>query len=184
MRWWLCLLLWAFPVAATDTAAAWQAWRDGQAVLILRHALAPGVGDPVGFVLDDCRTQRNLNLQGQQQAKAWGDKLRQLHDGAFRLYSSQWCRCLDTAHLMAVAEVKPLPALNSFFAGRGNAQAQTQALLRDFADSKSPEPLILITHQVNFTELTGMFPQSAAGALVALPLTQPARVLAQVQLTE
>lgn len=167
---------------ATDTAGAWQAWRDGQAVLILRHALAPGVGDPAGFVLDDCRTQRNLNQQGQQQAKAWGEKLRQLHDGSFRLYSSQWCRCLETAQLMAIAEVKPLPALNSFFAGRGNAQAQTQALLQYFSASISPEPIILISHQVNFTELTGIFPQSAAGAIVALPLTQPARVLAQVRL--
>lgn len=182
MRFLLCLLLCSLPVAAKDSNTAWQAWRDGQAVLILRHALAPGVGDPAAFVLDDCRTQRNLNQQGQQQAKAWGEKLRQLHDGAFRLYSSQWCRCLETAQLMGIAEVKPLPALNSFFAGRGNAQAQTGALLNYFADSKSPEPLILITHQVNFTELTGIFPQSAAGAIVALPLTQPAKVLAQVQL--
>lgn len=183
MRFWFCLLLCSFPVAA-DSADAWQAWRDGQAVLILRHALAPGVGDPRGFVLDDCRTQRNLNQQGQLQAQAWGTKLRQLHHGKFRVYSSQWCRCLDTAELMALGPVQPLPALNSFFAGRGDAQVQTQMLLQYFAASESLMPVILITHQVNITELTNIFPQSAAGAIVALPLTSPAKVLAQVRLAE
>lgn len=183
MRSLFCCWLLLLSTAAIADDAAWQAWLEGKAVLMLRHALAPGTGDPAGFQLQDCQTQRNLNEQGRQQAKAWGQKLRQQYSGDIRLYSSQWCRCLETAQLMAIAPVQPLPALNSFFAGRGDGQQQTQALLDYFAKA-SEMPLVLVSHQVNFTALTGIFPQSAAGAILALPLTQPATVLASVSLDE
>ncbi|WP_213998527.1 histidine phosphatase family protein [Arsukibacterium sp.] len=173
----LCLLC-AGPLSADE--AAWAAWREGKAVLIMRHALAPGTGDPAHFKLADCATQRNLNAQGRAQAAAWGKLLRQQYNGKIALYSSQWCRCLETAELMAVAQVQPLPALNSFFAGRGDRQQQTRALLQRFAVAELPEPTVLVSHQVNFTALTGYFPASGEAAIVALPLTAPATVLAKI----
>lgn len=160
--------------------SAWTTWREGKALLIMRHTLAPGSGDPAGFVLEDCSTQRNLNHEGQQQAKRWGELLRQQHSGAITVYSSQWCRCLDTARLMDLTTPTPLPVLNSFFAGRGDGDKQTQALVQQFATAQTAQPAVLVTHQVNFTALTGIFPRSGEAAIIALPLTQPATVLARV----
>lgn len=177
----LCLLLGLLPFCCIANDAAWEAWRDGKAVLIMRHALAPGTGDPAGFKLTDCSTQRNLNSQGRQQAQAWGVLLRDQYAGDIALYSSQWCRCLDTARLMNIAPVQPLPVLNSFFAGRGDRSQQTQALLQQFA-ARQAIPTVLVSHQVNFTALTGYFPASAEAAIIALPLTIPATVLARVTL--
>lgn len=173
-------ILLIFSCWAQADEAAWAAWREGKAVLMLRHALAPGTGDPANFQLADCNTQRNLNERGRQQARAWGALLRQQYKGQLALYSSQWCRCLETAELMAVADVQPLPALNSFFAGRGNRDQQTQALLKQFA-TEQPMPTVLISHQVNFTALTGYFPVSGEAAILALPLTVPATVLARIE---
>ncbi|MDP2714348.1 histidine phosphatase family protein [Rheinheimera sp.] len=174
------LLMLLLPTSGFADDGAWQAWREGEALLIMRHALAPGSGDPAGFVLEDCSTQRNLNSEGQQQAKRWGDSLRTQYSGAITIYSSQWCRCLDTARLMNSAGPVALPALNSFFAGRGDGDKQTQALVLQFASAQLAQPAVLVSHQVNFTALTGIFPRSGEAVIVALPLTQPATVLARL----
>ncbi len=84
-------------------------------VLMLRHAQAPGVGDPPGFRLDDCATQRNLDDSGRRQARALGSRLANAGVATARVYSSQWCRCLETARLLQLGPVSELPALNSFF---------------------------------------------------------------------
>lgn len=177
----LMLLLGLLPVVCAASDTAWQAWRDGRAVLIMRHALAPGTGDPANFSLTDCSTQRNLSAAGRQQAQQWGEVLREQSAAEIALYSSQWCRCLDTARLMNIADVQPLPALNSFFAGRGDQTEQTRALLQKFSVAELPEPAVLVSHQVNFTALTGYFPASGEAAILALPLTVPATVLARIE---
>ena len=87
---------------------------------VMRHALAPGSGEPAGFVLENCSTQRNLNDEGRQQAERWGDLLRAQHSGVISVYSSQWCRCLDTARL-AFGHATAWPAINSTFQGQGDA---------------------------------------------------------------
>ncbi|MDX5406049.1 MAG: histidine phosphatase family protein [Chromatiaceae bacterium] len=176
----LLLLLLTLPLTSKADDSAWALWREGKAVLIMRHTLAPGTGDPAGFVLENCSTQRNLSSEGQQQAKRWGALLRQQHSGDITLYSSQWCRCLDTARLMGLTPPTPLPVLNSFFAGRGDGDKQTQALLQQFATAQTAQPTVLVTHQVNFTALTGIFPRSGEAAIIALPLTRPAKVLAGI----
>ncbi|MEE2002856.1 histidine phosphatase family protein [Alkalimonas sp. MEB108] len=179
MKLWILILLLPFSLSADERA--WQAWRDGNAVLIMRHALAPGTGDPPGFVLQDCSTQRNLNARGRQQAQAWGRFLQQKTAADVQIFSSEWCRCLETGQLMALSTVEPLPLLNSFFAGRGDRLAQTSALQAFLAQAPLSTPTVLITHQVNITALTGIFPASGEGLLLALPLTEPITVLARVQ---
>ena len=182
MKTFILLLVLLLPASGLADDAAWAAWREGKALLLMRHALAPGTGDPAGFVLDDCSTQRNLNSEGQQQALRWGKLLRQQYSGDIQLYSSQWCRCLDTARLMALSTPQPLPLLNSFFAGRGNGAKQTQALVQYFSQAQLSQPTVLVTHQVNFTALTDIFPRSSEAVIVALPLSQPAAVLAQLNI--
>ncbi len=153
------LLLWSGPPVRADEQL-WAAIRAGDAVVLIRHALAPGVGDPPGFRLEDCATQRNLSEQGRRQAQAIGATFRRNGITAARVLSSRWCRCLETARLLDLGAVEPFPSLDSFFEDPGRADAQTAAL-RAFLDSPHAGPLrVLVTHQVNITALTGVTPRS------------------------
>ena len=84
-------------------------------VILMRHALAPGIGDPEIFQVDRCETQRVLNDTGRRQAQRLGDQLRRAGLAATQVYSSQWCRCLETAELLDLGPVIEEPGLNSFF---------------------------------------------------------------------
>lgn len=129
------------------------------AVLLMRHATAPGTGDPPGFALGDCATQRTLSAAGRAEAQAIGARLR---SGGVRpglIASSQWCRCRDTAALLDLGPVQDWPELNSFFDGRGDGRAQTAATLARLASIKDAATVLLVTHQVNITALTGIVPR-------------------------
>jgi len=144
-----------------------QQMRAGDAVLMIRHALAPGIGDPDDFKLDDCSTQRNLNEQGRAKAKAIGKWLRARGIQNVKLYSSQWCRCLETARLMDLGSVTILPALNSFFERSEDREPNLSALRTFIRDNtKSGELLIMVTHQVTISGITGKWTDSGHGKLV------------------
>lgn len=138
-------------------------------VLILRHARAPGVGDPPGMLLGDCATQRNLDEQGRTQAKQLGERLRAAGVEPAQVFTSQWCRCRETARLLGLGPVEDLPLLNSFFAEPERRDSQTQAW-RDFLAKlpRDAELVIFVTHQVNITALTGFFPASSEGLVLHL----------------
>ena len=138
-------------------------------IAIMRHAIAPGTGDPANFTLDDCSTQRNLSEAGRRQSRRTGDFLRSVGVNEARVLSSQWCRCLDTAELLDLGPVEELPALNSFFEARSRGPAQTQALREKIAAMDLSRPVVMVTHQVNITSLTGVFPSS--GEMVVLRRT-------------
>ena len=133
---------------------------------LLRHAIAPGTGDPSDFTLRDCSTQRNLSDQGREQAVRIGKRFRGHGIMTAGVYSSQWCRCLDTAELLDLGPVEELPALNSFFQDFGRRDAQTRALNDWLGGRQRGRPLVLVTHQVNITALTGVYP--ASGELVVI----------------
>ena len=133
-------------------------------VIVLRHALAPGTGDPPGFVLDDCRTQRNLDARGRDQARALGERLRTAGLADAAVYSSRWCRCLETAERLALGPVTPLPALDSFFRNPGERDGRTAALRAFLATAGAfGPPLVLVTHQVNISALVGRGTRSGEG---------------------
>jgi phosphohistidine phosphatase SixA len=167
----VCLFL-LLPLSASaqgqaDEAGLWAALRDGGHVALIRHALAPGTGDPPGFRVDDCRTQRNLSPAGRAQARAIGERFRANGIDTAAVFSSQWCRCLDTARMLALGEATPFAGLNSFFAGRGDEAQHTRAARALIAEQASTSrPLVLVTHQVNITALSGVFP--AAGEIVVM----------------
>lgn len=165
-RLFLAILLCLFATPAAADEAAWEAFSKPGTSALLRHALAPGTGDPADFTLGDCSTQRNLNDVGRAQAERIGEAVRSRGIEIDRVLTSQWCRCSETAELLGLAEAEPYPALNSFFQDRSTRDAQT-AELRDFL-SRLPadEKVILVTHQVNITALTGVYPSS--GELVIL----------------
>ncbi|MEL6398067.1 MAG: histidine phosphatase family protein [Cyanobacteria bacterium J06607_6] len=154
---------------ALDQAAIWQRLQqpDRLYVVVLRHALAPGSGDPANFQLDDCATQRNLSAEGRTQAQQIGQAFRDRNVTVRQVWSSQWCRCLDTAELMAVGPVEPLPALNSFFRDRSQAATQTEALKEHFwQQAEQPGVVVMVTHQVNITELTDIVPRSGEAVVI------------------
>ncbi len=155
-----------------DAEVLWgllQAPGDALYAVLLRHALAPGVGDPANFTLGDCSTQRNLSAEGRAQARQIGEGFRQRNVVVGELLSSQWCRCRETAELMSIGEVKPFPLLNSFFRERSKAGSQTagvkQYLLSRYDD---PGVVVMVTHQVNITALTGIVPRSGEAVVLKL----------------
>ncbi len=148
------------PATAQDASDAWAALLEPGTVAIMRHALAPGTGDPATFQLGDCSTQRNLNDAGRDQAQRIGQAFRDTGIAVDRVLTSQWCRCRQTAELLDLAPVEDLPALNSFFEDRSTRDQQTAAVREFLADAPEGEKLVLVTHQVNVTALTDVFPSS------------------------
>ena len=129
-------------------------------VIFLRHAFAPGMdanGQPAKFKIDDCSTQRNLDSTGREQAIIIGDKFRQSGIKFEIIYSSQWCRCLETARLLNLGEVTPETSLNSGFKGLFK-QVETLAKLRQKLESLNNENqmVLMITHRSVISAITGV----------------------------
>lgn len=169
---WLAVLAWiAVPTwAYADTLNAWQALKTPGAIVMFRHALAPGGGDPAGFVLGDCTTQRNLSPQGREQAARIGEVLRQTKVAVSAIWHSEWCRTRDTARLAfpdrAGQELRAKPAFNSFFGSPDSEPAQTAAAKSLLLGWRGSGVLVVVTHQVNITALTGIVPQSGEGVVL------------------
>ena len=152
------------PARAED--AVWEALRGGGKIVLLRHASTePGLGDPPGFRLDDCATQRNLSEAGRAEARRIGAAFVRRAVPVARVLSSRWCRCVETARL-AFGRVEPWSPLDSFFDDRSREPQQTRAVLTLIAAPFTGGNLILVTHQVNITALTGIVP--ATGEMVVL----------------
>lgn len=152
--------------AIADDAKLWAAIKNGEAFAIMRHALAPGTGDPKNFSVTDCATQRNLSQQGREQARTIGRQFAAHGITTAEIYSSEWCRCKDTAELLKLGVVKPLPSLNSFFENYERRDGQTRDLKKWLIAHKPGKPLVLVSHQVNIFALTGT-PTSSGEAVVA-----------------
>ena len=171
----------AYPICAAGSESLWQALRSGEAVAMMRHALAPGTGDPASFDIDDCTTQRNLSDIGRGQAKRIGDRFRENGISDATVKSSAWCRCLETAELLGFGEVTRLAALNSFFSARDREGAQTAELKEWLENRAKNTPAILVTHQVNITALTGVFPVSGEIVVVRYPPNGEVKVLGTIR---
>ena len=126
-------------------------------VLLIRHALAPGFGDPQNFDLNDCSTQRNLDGEGREQAFRIGEKIKAARIKFSKIYSSQWCRCLETAENMNLGEITVEPGLNSFFQGIVPKDKTLDRLRKRLESVEAKQELVLmITHQVTITAVTGI----------------------------
>ena len=152
--------------SAEPDAALWKALHSGGHVALLRHALAPGTGDPPDFRLRDCRTQRNLSAQGREQAARIGELFRAHGMQIVKVFSSQWCRCLETARLLGLGSVEERPFLNSFFKDFARRESQTSELRGWLEKQTLNQPMVLVTHQVNITALTGVYPGSGELVIV------------------
>ncbi len=123
-------------------------------ILFLRHALAPGFGDPDNFDLKNCDTQRNLDIKGRSQASKIGEELRLRNIKFTEILSSQWCRCKETANLLDLGKWKEFAGLNSFFQNYANKE-ETMALLNHKFKVLNKGLTLMKTHQVVIREVTG-----------------------------
>ena len=151
-------LLSSLFIAQQATASLVDDLQDGQHVLLMRHADAPGFGDPAGYVIGQCSTQRNLGDYGKKQAIAIGAWLSKQGIQKADVFSSPWCRCIDTGNLLNKGSVKIEPSLGSFFDNMSLEKRQTKALeifIKNELAKQPKAPLILVTHHVNIQAFTG-----------------------------
>lgn len=165
----LILLLLLPSLAASND---WEALKAPEAIAIMRHALAPGTGDPGAFVLDDCSTQRNLDARGRRQAEQTGAALKAQGITFDVVLTSQWCRTRETARLLDLGPVSDAPALNSFFRDFSTRESQTGETLDLLKTSEGR--LMLVTHQVNISALTGRSTRS--GEILVFRLSEDGEV--------
>jgi broad specificity phosphatase PhoE len=171
---------WATTGSDTASSGFWQRAREGGCILLMRHGVTvAGVGDPPNFRLGDCSTQRNLSEAGREASRQLGKRFVAERIPLASVYSSAWCRCLDTARL-AFDPHYPAhqiwPALNSFFQGQGDRERQTREVLLRAATLRAPANWMLVTHQVNITALTGTVPAMGEVFLTRFDPAQPERL--------
>lgn len=170
----ICILLFTqskLAIAQSDLASK---LKDGSHVLLMRHADAPGYGDPQNYQISQCSTQRNLGDLGRKQAKNTGDWLSKQGIEQAKVYSSPWCRCIDTATLLNKGVVKKEAALASFFDDMSRAKRQTDELIKLIAVERKQNPnmpIIMVTHHVNIQSYMGMVVNSGDMVLVKVDPT-------------
>lgn len=155
---WLTMALLALSHSA-PAAEPWDALRQGGVLVVLRHAATePGNGDPPGFRIEDCKTQRNLSAQGRVQAQRIGAMFAARGVRPVQVFSSAWCRCVDTALLaFPTVPVNNLPALDSVFLDKNRESVQTAALREELGRLSASGVTVWVTHQSNMTALTGEY---------------------------
>ena len=139
--------------AVLSSDSIWDEARHGNKVILIRHSLAPGSGDPAGFKIDDCKTQRNLNKAGIEQSKKIGKIFKNNKISIDIVLSSEWCRCKDTAK-NAFKNYKTFKALNSFFSSKfaKNREEQMKELKAFVKNWNSKKNIVFVTHYVVILE--------------------------------
>jgi phosphohistidine phosphatase SixA len=172
------------PKTAQIDGDIWTQMRQGTGyVVLLRHAeTVEGTGDPPGFQLGDCTTQRNLSEAGRQQAARIGQAFRDRDIPIRQVLSSQYCRCLDTAKLLDLGNVEPSPMLNSTFSDRTTEPDQTEQVRQQIFNHRNTDGVIVIvSHFVNIGAISGVNPPEGGIVVVRTDSRGELDVVGQVQ---
>jgi len=152
---------------AADAADAWKALRAGGHVALMRHADAPGgVGDPPGFRVEDCATQRNLSAKGRADAEKIGLRLKGEGIAFEKILSSPWCRCIDTARLLNLGTVETEATFGNVVVLRDQRETLTTGARALIARWTARGNLLVVTHGANIQALTGAW--LASGEIVVV----------------
>ena len=135
--------------------------KDGEKLIFIRHAYAPGSGDPNNFNLNDCSTQRNLSEDGRKQAQKIGEFFKKNQINIEKVFSSEWCRCKETAEI-AFEDYSTKNFLNSFYSAKyiKNKTKQIEELSDYVRHFKSGQNLVFVTHYVLISEVLNYAPSS------------------------
>jgi len=187
VRWFLAgfFLLWTLTGQAIAESAPqselWNMLQQGGNVVLIRHAQTiPGYGDPPGFRLNDCKSQRYLSENGREQSQRIGERFRKENIPIGPVLSSEWCRCYETAQL-AFGTYELWPPLNSFFENYSTRDQQTKIVAERIASFTEKQNLILVTHQVNITALTGETISQGEGVVVRRDFDRGLLVLGKIR---
>jgi len=134
---------------------------EGGKLIFIRHAYAPGNGDPQNFNLNDCLTQRNLSDRGRKQAKIIGNIFSKTNVSLSGIFSSEWCRCKETASI-AFSKFETKKFLNSFYSAQfaNNRKKQVQEFENFLKKWNKKDNLIFVTHYVVISEILNYAPSS------------------------
>jgi phosphohistidine phosphatase SixA len=169
LRWWVPLALFALAIPASADQALWALLQKGGQVVLIRHGLTtPGVGDPPGFKLGECATQRNLVDEGRREAERLGAALRVHKVPVARVLSSPWCRCIETARIAFGAEPAVEDALANLFDNSANREKQIAQFKKLVANAPSQGNLFLVTHGSTTAAFTGIN-QATAEMVIVTP---------------
>ena len=164
----LALALLAFVTAAQASDELWDLLRQGGRVVMIRHSQTEqGVGDPAGFRLEDCSTQRNLSDEGRAHARRISEAFRLYRIPVDEVLASPWCRCVETASL-AFGSAAILPALSNLFGRSENRQKQVEELTALVSRPRPGGNLVLVTHGSTILALTRI-PVSMGEVMVITP---------------
>ena len=176
----------AMSAVTTSPVHAQNIWRElreeSGLVILMRHAIAPGGGDPAGFRLGDCSTQRNLSAEGRAQARAIGERLRQERVPIAGVLNSRWCRAAQTARLLNVGKPRASAALDSVFTAATPTALRKQRQAEGIIQRHRGKPgvLVLVGHQANIIDLTGIAPASGGAVVVRADRNGRVRIVGQV----
>ncbi len=164
-----CLLM--APSASAHSPSEeqlWHALRSGGHAVLMRHALAPGGGDPPGWTLANCASQRNLSAAGVRQAQRSGALFRQNGLRDLPVYTSQWCRARETAQAMALGSITEHPGLNSFFQRPEHRERILESLQQLVGQLASGPSVLMVSHQVTVRAISGVALESGGMLVVEL----------------
>jgi phosphohistidine phosphatase SixA len=173
------------PAQASEPAKGLAIWDQLQGsnpkgyVLLMRHALAPGVGDPPNLKVGDCSTQRNLNEEGRTQAREMGQWLQRREIKILRVETSRWCRANETAKLLNIGTVRPNKNLDSLFQETNlNSHPQTANIKKRIINHRNTRGLLVfVGHFVNFQAVAQTSLDSGEGVLVRATSTGEIKIL-------
>jgi len=153
------------PALAND--ALWALLKQGGQIVLIRHALTdPGIGDPPGFKLDDCRTQRNLSDAGRAEARRLGASFKERNVPVALVLASPWCRTMETARIAFGVDAQPEPALANLFEYGENRERQLAAFRTLVANAPKQGNLVMVTHGSTTLAFTGVNPATAEMVIV------------------
>ncbi|MET0205306.1 MAG: histidine phosphatase family protein [Casimicrobiaceae bacterium] len=169
VRCWISLVLLAVAVPAWADDALWALLSKGGQVVLVRHGLTtPGVGDPPGFKLGECATQRNLVDQGRREAERLGAALRAHNVPVARVLSSPWCRCIETARIALGTDPALDDTLSNLFDHSANREKQVAQFRKLVAKAPAQGNLFLVTHGSTTAAFTGIN-QGTAEMVIVTP---------------
>ena len=169
LRLWISLAVFGLAIPAWADEALWALLAKGGQVVLVRHGLTtPGVGDPPGFRLGECATQRNLVDEGRREAERLGAALRAHKVPVARVVSSPWCRCVETARLAFGTEPAIDDALSNLFDNSANREKQIAQFKKLVADAPKQGNLFLVTHGSTTAAFTGIN-QGTAEMVIVTP---------------
>jgi|SRR5450631_2783419 phosphohistidine phosphatase SixA len=166
----VAVLLFSFSLpskSVADHSLVSTVLNDSSYVIVVRHADAPGRGEPAGFDLNDCSTQRNLSDKGRSEAHDLGAMFRSRGINITKVLTSRWCRAHETAELMRLGPIENAPVFDNLEFNKQEAKELLDGERKLIASWHGPGVLLIISHRSNIKTLTGIDAEQSAMLVVS-----------------